>query len=161
MYEFIRGKLATVNSLYIVIEAYGIGYKLAIPLNHLRKLPPLGETLFLYTAWVVRENSQALYGFLTQKERDLFEILLALSGIGPKTALGIMGHVELSELEKAVLANNSNVFTKVPGVGKKTADRLIIDLKGRLSLSSSIHPSTKQQDALNALIHLGYTQAIA
>lgn len=164
MYEYLRGQLIAINPLQVVIEINGIGYKLSIPVNHLNKLPSIGETLFLYTAWIVRETSQTLYGFLTRKERDLFEMLLTFSGIGPKTALAIMGHLEWADFEQAVLASDGRAFARVPGIGKKTAERLMVDLRGRLSeleRDCSTQPSNKLQDVLNALIHLGYTQAAA
>ncbi len=165
MYEYIRGQLIEITVLKLVIDVNGIGYKLLVPVNYLGKLPQKGENIFLYTSWIVREVSQTLYGFLTQKERDLFELLIAISGVGPKTALVIMGHLELPDLERAVRTNNSLAFVRVPGVGKKTAERLLIDLRGRLDSLDITDPkrlrSSNLQDAFNALIHLGYSQASA
>ncbi len=157
MYEYFRGQLIDKAPPFAIVEVHGIGYKLALPSNAFNKLPHPGVEVFLYTSWVVRETGQALYGFLAKEERDLFEILITLSGIGPKTALAILGHFELPLFAEAVHTGNVKAISQVPGIGKKTAERLLIDLKGKLNISSlpqSVHCS-KIQDALNALLHLG------
>jgi holliday junction DNA helicase RuvA len=160
MYDYFTGKLVEKGALYVVLEVQGIGYKLHIPLNLVGKLPGVGQPLFLYVSWVVREMSQTLYGFDTKSKRDLFELLLTLSGIGPKTALAIVGYFDPSHLEEAVRIGNSAALVQVPGVGKKTAERLIVDLRDKLKFASlpTTPLSSKVQDALNALLHLGYSQ---
>jgi holliday junction DNA helicase RuvA len=164
MYAYFNGKLVEKTPLFAIVEVHGIGYKCHIPITLVSKLPPVGEQVLLYVSWVVREMSQALYGFATQEQRDLFELLLTLSGIGPKTALALVGHFELEDLEESVRTGNSQSLTQVPGIGKKTAERLIVDLKGKLKFSpfpKSAVTSSKVQDALNALLHLGCSQAHA
>lgn len=164
MYAFIRGKLIESTLSIAIIEAQGIGYKLFVPLNLLSKLPSIGQEVLLHTSFVVREASQALYGFFAREERDTFEILIGLSGIGPKTALGVIGHLELTGLAEAVQSNNVSLLSKVPGIGKKTAEKMILDLKGRVDLmnvSSLPALPSSRKDALNALINLGYTQNTA
>lgn len=165
MYDYLEGKLIEENSLYVVLGVGGIGFKLFIPINLSRRLPAIGQQVILYTTLIVRENFQALYGFISKGEREMFERLVALSGIGPKTALGIIGHLELNVLAEAVRSNNIVLLSKVPGIGKKTAERLIIDLKGKLEdlpLSGlEKQPFSLQYDALHTLMNLGFSQSLA
>jgi Holliday junction DNA helicase RuvA len=168
MYDYFKGSLTDANHFSATIECGGIGYKLSIPLSTLGKLPPIGSTTILYTSFVIRENSQALYGFLSRQERELFEILITMNGVGPKTALSLIGHLSIEELEKAVLEGNLTKLTKVPGIGKKTAERLLLDLKDKSKalfhrdLSLGVDSPHRQslpsiaQDAINALLNLGY-----
>lgn len=159
MYEYIKGKLIEASAIYAVIETNGIGYKILIPVNLSLQL---GKETILYTSWVVRENSSQLFGFADKEERNLFELLISFSGIGPKTGLSIIGHLNKNDLQQAVLSNNISQLTKIPGIGKKTAERLLVDLKGRFDNSSpSFAPSQKIQDATFALINLGYSQELA
>lgn len=163
MYEYFRGKLVEKNQLYAVIEIQGIGYKIFTPLSHYPRLPDEGEGVFLYTSWVIREASQTLYGFLSKRERDLFELLITLSGIGPKTGLSLVGHLEMSDFESAIMTGNVSLLSKVPGIGKKTAERLIVDLKGKFTgfEPSGLKQTSLRYDALNALMNLGYSQTTA
>lgn len=163
MYDYFRGPLIEVNSSIAVIDIHGIGYKLFIPAHLSEKLPPIGSEITLYTYHVVREDAQNLYGFFEKNERDLFEKLLSISGIGPKTALNIIGHLPLPLFTKAVQRNDIATFTKVPGIGKKTAERLLLELRGKLD---DFHyeidvPIKKISDAEKALINLGYTRNLA
>ena len=159
MYDYFNGKLTEKNGHYAVVEAGGIGYKLYIPASVYAKLPPPGGPALLYASWVVREVSQTLYGFIAKDERDLFELLLTVSGIGPKSALGLVGHFDPLALQEIVRKGNAAALAKAPGIGKKTAEKLIVDLKSKLKISilpqTSSHSCT--QDALNALLRLGYT----
>ena len=163
MYDFFKGLLVEKNSVYIVIDIGGIGYKLNIPASHFSKLPAEGKVLLLYASWVVREMSQTLYGFLEKCERDLFEQLLTISGIGPKTSLALISHYSQEELEKIVRHEDISALAQVPGIGKKTAEKLLIDLRSRLKLSSfpKTTYSSRTQDALSALLRLGCTQSHA
>lgn len=173
MYAYIKGQLQHADAQYAVLEAGGIGYKIFIPGNLFSKLPHMGETIILHTSFVVREQSQALYGFLTVNERDLFEILLNVSGIGPKTALSIIGHLSMSDLQSAILSGDIPTISRVPGIGKKTAERLIVEMRDKapslltpdpsnLAIHSLCDPHSQQtKDALSALINLGYNQTIA
>lgn len=172
MYEFIRGKLVHAETVKVILEAHGVGYALQIPVNIYGQLPHPGVEVILYTSFVVRELSQTLYGFLSPGERDLFEILLDISGIGPKLALSLCGHLTVYEMQQALLIHDSTIFNRVPGVGKKTAERLLIELKGKLEgilpptptqLAVPLSDPRAQQihDAMSALISLGYSQQIA
>jgi Holliday junction DNA helicase RuvA len=171
MYASIRGKLLQNQTTYIVLEAQGIGFKIWIATNTLGKIPAPGEELLLHTSFVVREFSQALYGFIHPEERDLFETLIDISGIGPKTALSLIGHLSLQGLQDVVLTEDIKTLCKVPGIGKKTAERLLVELKNKLdgfftSLPQNLFIPTDAaknshvQDAIKALVNLGYnTQA--
>lgn len=164
MYAFIRGKLIEASLSQVILEAHGVGYRLLVPISLMGKLPALGSEMMLQTSFVVREASQALYGFFSCEDRDVFEVLINVSGIGPKTALSILGHLELPGLVDAINRSNVALLSKVPGIGKKTAERLILELRGRLDVmcASNQHvlPNSRA-DALNALINLGYTHSSA
>lgn len=166
MYAFIRGKIAVATPTFITLDVSGVGYKIAIPLNTLSKLPETGEVALLYTSFVVRELFQGLYGFTTSEERDLFEVLIEISGIGPKTALNLIGHYPPDQLHTLILAEDTVALSKVPGIGKKTAERLLVELKGKLdAFPAPTTPLTSKkqnmQDALKALMKLGYNPSIA
>lgn len=163
MYEYFSGKLVHKEAHLVVLDVQGIGYKLHVPTNLLGQLPMEGTHIFLYVSWVVREMSQTLYGFATQEIRDLFELLITLSGVGPKIALALISHFEPTDLADVVRKGNSLALAQVPGIGKKTAEKLIVELKNRLKLTffPKISHSSKTQDALNALLRLGYSQTNA
>lgn len=164
MIEYIKGILTESTPLKTVLEVGGIGYKLSIPLNNYSKLPSIGEKVCLYISTVIREDSHKHYGFLTSAERDLFETLIEISGIGPKTALALLGHLEPSDLQIAISQSDVTSICKVPGIGKKTAERLVVEMKDRVqksvpsfsSIASPSSPSPLMGDALRALVHLGY-----
>ncbi|HRD55847.1 MAG TPA: Holliday junction branch migration protein RuvA [Parachlamydiaceae bacterium] len=174
MYAYIKGILTESCPIYAVLEAFGIGYKIYIPVDLFAKLPALKEELLLYTSFVIRENAQTLYGFLSPKERDLFETLQGVTGIGPKLALCIIGHLEVKSLHAAISHQDIAAISKVPGVGKKTAERLIIEFRDKLDTlfpESSFNDyaidlqkdpkKVKIHDAMSALINLGYSQMVA
>lgn len=189
MYAFIKGLLAYSSSTYIHLETHGVGYKIWIPSNIISKLPNKGEEVLLYTTFVVRENAHTLYGFLSEQERDLFELYIDISGVGPRTALSLIGHLSLHQLHTAIQHNDLKPLCKVPGIGRKTAERLIMEIRDKLpnfisnysfnhelndenssftsfSLSSvqiiKDDPQTQAiKDAISALINLGYNQAAA
>jgi len=172
MFAYIKGILIASQPTYVIVEANGIGYTLYIPSRMYDQLPGSGQTAQFFTSFVIREFSQTLYGFLTSHERDIFEILLSVTGIGPKLALSLIGHLTLPELHAAVCQQDLPALCKVPGVGKKTAERLIVELKDKLANMVQIFPSTpfitmtdsksqRIQDAMLALINLGYTQSTA
>src|SRR5580700_10493771 len=128
MFEYIKGILARSSLTQVTLDVQGIGYRLQIPFNHFAKLPALGTETLLYVSCVIREDSHKLYGFLTEHERDLFEHLIDISGIGPKTALALIGHMELQQLQTAIQQGNITAVCKIPGIGKKTAERLIVEM---------------------------------
>ena len=171
MYDYIKGILQDLSPSKATLETHGIGYSLFIPLNVFSDLcSSKGKEITLFTSFVVREDSQRLFGFLDKHGRDTFETLSEISGIGPKTAMAIIGHLSLKELDKAVHEQDILTLSKVPGIGKKTAERLILDMKDKLKhLKTFIDEKeflSKDQislmnDALSALINLGYSQSLA
>ncbi|MEC7838942.1 MAG: Holliday junction branch migration protein RuvA [Chlamydiota bacterium] len=173
MYAYISGKLTKATPLYVIIELSGVGYQVYIPASAHAKLPQLGEQLHLFTCFVVRELSQTLYGFISEQEKEIFEVLLAISGIGPKIALSILGHLSPVELCDAVANHDTKSICKVPGIGRKSAERLMIEVKDKLAAMAPDSPSRFAvdlnggkhadlvQDAMSALINLGYNQAVA
>lgn len=168
MYAFIKGKFVEGTAEYAVIEVGGVGYKLFTPMSALGKFPAPGKEITLHASFVVRENSHALYGFLEKEEKGLFESLIEVSGIGPKTALSLIGHLSLSQFYQAVQSNNLLTLSKVPGIGKKTAERLVVEMRGKkvTSLlqkhgSESYADTPPIQDALATLLNLGFTHASA
>jgi holliday junction DNA helicase RuvA len=161
MIEFIKGILCEQKGNKILIEVGGIGYGIFLPSNALGELPPIGSSLSLYTYPIIREDGHFLYGFLTKASKELFELLNQVSGVGPKTALSLIGYLDLGELIQALTMGNTLLLAKAPSIGKKTADRLIMELKDKLKslslLSSEVHSSSSQlfNDALSALLRLG------
>lgn len=170
MYEYLKGILVEATPLRAVLEVHGVGYTLTIPFNNYSKLPALGAPLTLYTTLVVREDSQRLFGFLTQQQRTLFESLIEVSGIGPKTAVALIGHMEVADLQGAITQGNTQMICKIPGIGKKTAERLIVEMRDKIkktftsaggtqTTSSELGGDSVVHDALSALLNLGYNQA--
>ncbi len=164
MFAFIQGILKEKEPHAAIIETNGIGYRISIPLNAYSQLPLLESQTFLYLSQVIREDSHTLYGFLSKEERDLFETLITISGIGPKTAVAIIGHMETQALHHAIQTSDLRILSKIPGIGKKTAERLVIELRDKLKGSSKKDkhlPATGASqgivaDAINALLNLGY-----
>ena len=161
MYDFIRGPLIELVPGSAVLDAGGVGYRVFIPVKSFGKMPPLKQEVLLYTSFVIRENSQSLFGFLTKPERDLFEQLLAISGVGPKTAISLVGHLDYNDLISSIQGSDAHSLCKVPGIGKKTADRIILEVKDKLSTILIDEDSIASRDATRALVNLGYSQAIA
>ncbi len=174
MFAYIKGILTTVYPTYVVIDVNGVGYAVFISCRLLGELPDIHQAIQLFTTFVVRESSQSLYGFLESQERDAFEILMNVAGVGPKLALSLIGHLTFSELQVAVSSQDIATLCRVPGVGKKTAERLIVELKDKFpglwpfeaaevatSGGAIAQHSQYAQDAVLALINLGYSQSIA
>jgi Holliday junction DNA helicase RuvA len=159
MYEYIKGTLAEKDPQKAVVEAGGIGYKLMIPLSAFSRLPPLKKPVELYLSHIVREDSETLYAFITREERDLFELLLTVSGIGPKTGISIVGHADIGTFQRAIASSDVRLLSKIPGIGKKTAERLVIEMrdkfKGKKGTVPTLEPGL-HSDAYSALINLGY-----
>ena len=167
MFEYIQGKLVEYSPHQAVIDVNGVGYRLLIPLSTYTHMPQLGSQMLLYISTVIREDSHRYFAFLNRKERDFFEKLSDISGIGPKTALNLIGHMDSTSLEEAIASANIFLLSKVPGIGKKTAERLIVELKDKIEKGSiakipstlATHKSERDStisDALNALMNLGY-----
>jgi len=156
----ITGTLAEKSPPQLLIDVNGVGYEIDVPMSSFYNLPGLGERVTLLTHFVVREDAQILYGFLTHDERATFRLLVKISGVGPRTALSILSGLSVTELAQAVSLQESGRLVKVPGIGKKTAERLLLELKGKLgdSLAAPTRvASDAQGDILQALLALGYS----
>ena len=161
MFEYLVGTLTEAFPTKAIIETSGLGYAVNIPLSTYNKLPKIGSEVKIYLSLSIREDAHLLYGFFTREERDLFLSLCDVSGIGPKTALALIGHLEATDLYMAISQSQVSVLCKIPGVGKKTAERLVVELKDRLKVKNSLPPSIPKEnslagDAISALINLGY-----
>lgn len=162
MFEYIQGTLTEKEPSKAIVDAGGIGYKLQIPLSTFHRLPDLNSSIRFFLSHIVREDSEALYAFLTKEERDLFETVLNISGIGPKTAIAIIGHMDILSFQKAIAAADIRLLSKIPGIGKKTAERLVIEMrdkfqgKGKKTFSPAFQGNSLFSDALSALLNLGY-----
>jgi Holliday junction DNA helicase RuvA len=157
----LTGTLAEKNPPQLLIDCSGVGYEVDVPMSTFYNLPPLGERVVLLTHLVVREDAHLLYGFLTAGERATFRELLKISGIGARTALALLSGLSVTELAQAVTQQQVARLTKVPGIGKKTAERLLLELKGKLApdLGAAATPaSDAQADIVQALIALGYNE---
>ena len=156
----ITGTLAEKSPPQLLIDVNGVGYEIDVPMSSFYNLPGLGERVTLLTHFVVREDAQVLFGFLTHDERATFRLLVKISGIGPRTALAILSGLSVNELAQAVSLQESGRLVKVPGIGKKTAERLLLELKGKLGDSLAVPASVAshaQGDILQALLALGYS----
>ena len=157
----LAGLLAEKNPPQILIDCQGVGYEVWVPMSSFYQLPALGERLTLLTHFVVREDAQLLYGFATEAERAAFRELIRVSGIGPRMALAVLSGMSVAELAQAIAAQDGARLTKVPGIGKKTAERLLLELKGRLgpdlgAVGAAAPASDSQGDIQQALLALGY-----
>lgn len=159
MFEYFRGTLMQATPNRAVLDIGGIGYAIQISPKTYQKLPQINTEVFLYVAPIIREDEHILFGFLTLEEKNLFHQLTSVSGVGPKTAVTILGHVEAADLQLAILQGNTSLLSKIPGIGKKTAERLVMELKDKFSNHNStisLSKGTTAADAVSALIHLGY-----
>ena len=163
----IEGQLVEITDNVILVAVGGIGYEVEVSHNVLAKLPGRDQPVRFYTHFVVREDAQQLYGFASRAERDLFRLFLRISGVGPKLAMSLISSVTLPELAASVRAGRLNVLTRVPGVGRKTAERLMVELKDKLpdvvlpAPASPREASVATQEAEQALVTLGYRPAEA
>ena len=156
------GLLAAKNPPQLLIDVGGVGYEVDVPMSTFYQLPAPGARITLLTHFVVREDAQVLYGFLTEEERATFRQLVRISGVGPRTALSILSGLSVAELAQAVTLQESGRLVKVPGIGKKTAERLLLELKGKLGpelgLPAAAAVSDAQADIVQALLALGYSE---
>ena len=155
----LTGTLLQKNPPQIAVDVHGVGYEVDVPMSTFYNLPALGEPVVLLTQFVVREDAQVLFGFLTQEERSTFRLLIKISGVGPRTALAILSGLSVNDLAQAVSLQESGRLVKVPGIGKKTAERLLLELKGKLGdalAAPSQAGGAEQADILQALMALGY-----
>jgi len=159
----LQGRLLRKATQEVVVDVHGVGYRVQIPLSTFYKLPLEGEPVELRTHTHVREDALLLFGFLTGEEQELFERLIAISGVGPKVALNILSGIEAPDLVEALRSSDIARLTRVPGVGKKTAERLVLELKDKMPAASPAVPSPSpagatRGDLVSALVHLGYSQ---
>ncbi len=160
MIASLRGKLIYKQPYNIIIEVGGVGYSINVPLNTLSALPEEGKDIFIYVYTHVRQDTLQLYGFLSNDEKKIFVALLGISGIGPKMALNILSGIPYDKLLQAIEREDIALLCKIPGLGKKTAHRLILELKEKLP--STIDTFDKLfEDTLSALINLGYKKSLA
>jgi Holliday junction DNA helicase RuvA len=159
----LNGTLLEKTPPLILIDCHGVGYECEVPMSTFYNLPALGEKVTMLTHFVVREDAQLLYGFGSEQERATFRQLLKVNGIGAKSALSILSGLSIDDLAQAVAMQDSAMLTRVPGVGKKTAERLLLELKDKFSLAGlnaaqANQPKSAASDVLNALISLGYNE---
>ena len=168
MYSFLSGVLAEKTHTTATIDVNGIGFQLMIPLSTSQKLPNVGGQVRLLTHHVVREDAELLFGFATEEERSLFKLLLSVSGIGPKMAITVLSGLGIGELKKAIVNGSVPALTAISGIGRKTAERLIVELREKVMIEGQVEsgqPSSALsknevlvQDSLRALVSLGYTK---
>ena len=157
----LTGTLIEKNPPEVLLDVHGVGYEVDVPMSTFYNLPGLGEKVSLLTHFIVREDAQLLYGFATPQERQTFRELIKVSGVGPRTALSVLSGMGADDLAQAVTLQEAGRLVKVPGIGKKTAERLLLELKGKLGpdLSQPVSVANDAQaDILQALIALGYSE---
>lgn len=159
----LHGTLLEKTPPLVLIDCNGVGYECEVPMSTFYNLPAIGEKVVMLTHFVVREDAQLLYGFGTNQERATFRQLLKVNGIGAKSALSILSGLSIGELVQAVALQETTMLTRVPGVGKKTAERLLLELKDKFTIDgvaamNSNQPKSASSDVLNALLALGYNE---
>lgn len=171
MITFLEGRLVDKQPTRVVLNVNGVGYEVSIPLSSFDRLGPLNEVCHLLTHHHVREDAELLYGFTTEEERHLFELLLGISGIGPKIALSALSGMSVREIKAAVAGNDVKRLSSISGIGRKTAERMVIELRDKLSdgdaldvaagADDSSPDDVRARDAILALVSLGYKQVDA
>lgn len=167
MYAYFKGKIAVKEPDLVIIEVAGIGYNIRISSGTASLLPPVGEEAKLYTYTAVREDAIALYGFLTKDDLDIFKLLIGVNGIGPKGGQSILSVMSSDELRFAILSGDAKMIAKAPGIGAKTAQRIILDMRDKVSLEDTLHTGEEEirvdpsvsdalREAVEALTALGY-----
>lgn len=158
----LSGTLLQKHPPQILVDCNGVGYEVDVPMSTFYNLPAAGEPVTLFTHLTVREDAHLLFGFGTLQERELFRQLIRISGVGPRMALALLSGMSVADLAQAVTLQQAGRLTKIPGIGKKTAERLLLELKGKLGPDLGIAGGSLQGDAssdiLNALIALGYSE---
>lgn len=158
----ISGKLLAKQPPQIIVDVQGVGYEIDVPMSTLYQLPATGADVTLLTHLTVREDAHLLYGFATEQERTVFRQLLRISGVGARTALSVLSGLSVADLHAAVSQQDTGRLTKIPGIGKKTAERLLLELKDKLKITVMSSPGTDAgainagSDIVNALLSLGY-----
>jgi len=159
----LHGKLTSKQAPQIIVECQGVGYEIETPMSTFLDLPPVGEELFLHTHLLVREDAQILYGFTSEQERSFFRTLLKISGVGAKMGLAILSTMTVADFQRCVEYEDAATLVKIPGVGKKTAERLIIEMRDKIDRSPNMPGSaplkvtaSPRSEAVDALVALGY-----
>ena len=162
MFGRLLGKLIDLTPPQVLVDVGGVGYEVDVPMSTFCNLPAEGSEITLLTHFIVREDAQLLYGFATAAERQTFRALIRISGVGPRIALAVLSGMSTQDLADAVEQGNATLLTRVPGIGKKTADRLVLELKGKLAGNAFAlaggAASAAQADILSALMALGYSE---
>lgn len=159
----LTGKLAAKHPPQVLVEVGGVAYELDVPMSTFYGLPATGEPVTLHTHFAVREDAHTLYGFATLEERAAFRQLIRISGVGARTALAVLSGLSVAELAQAVALQEAGHLTRIPGIGKKTAERLLLELKGKLADAiagggTAAAPASNAADIQNALVALGYSE---
>ena len=154
----LSGKLAAKQPPHVLVDVGGVAYELDVPMSSFYALPGVGEPVTLFTHLLVREDAHNLYGFATLEERSAFRQLIRISGIGARTALAVLSGMSVADLAHAVALQDGARLTKVPGIGNKTAERLLLELKGKLADAVSGTGGGSRSDVTNALVALGYSE---
>ncbi len=171
MISYVKGELTETGTDSVVVEAGGIGYQIFVPSSILSELPPIGETVKIYTYFQVREDAMQLFGFLHRDDLEVFRMLIGVSGIGPKGALAILSGITPDDLRFAVISGDDKAIAKAPGIGRKTAQKVILELKDRMSLEDAFEKKSEHiaaasenagaageaGEAVEALTALGYS----
>lgn len=171
MIGYLKGELTDIRENYVVIEVGNIGYEVYLPASAIMELPPRGSAIKLYTYLHVREDAISLFGFLTKDDLEMFKLLITVNGIGPKGALGILSAISADDIRFAVLAEDAKTIAKAPGIGSKTASKLILELKDKFKLETAFEQRLmnqedkragsgifgKKEEAVQALTVLGYS----
>lgn len=164
----VRGRIASKTPPQLTVEAGGLGYELEAPMSTFYLLPSVGEEVRLLTHLVVREDAHVLYGFATEEERRLFRSLIKVSGVGPKIALALLSGISVEAFAQCVQSQNVAALTHIPGIGRKTAERLVVEMRDRLGTRDSLGgpavapaPASAEAEAFGALVALGYRPAEA
>lgn len=164
MIAFLTGEIQSKSASQVIINVGGVGYHVHISTNTFYELPEVGEALSLYIHTHLREDQLSLFGFLATAEKEIFQQLLKVSGIGPKLALNVLSGIPHRDFVQAVQSQDLSRLTSIPGIGRKTAERILIDLKDRLKIQSSLTTAVSQNgkqifdEALSALVNLGYSK---
>ena len=170
MIAYLKGTVLEAGPLELILDVQGVGYAIQIPITTAEKIPPVGQNCELYIHSVYREDSASLYGFVTKSDRDFFRLIIEkVSGIGPRIALSILSKMSVEILQNAIFNQDTSLLSQCPGIGKKTAERLVIELKDKVSTSNqslnsetglasskAYYSNSKYQDAVSSLITLGY-----
>lgn len=159
----LKGVLLEKTPPFVLLDVHGVGYEVEVPMSTFYNLPAVGESVTLLTQFIVREDAQLLFGFGTDRERSLFRQLLKVNGVGAKSALSILSGLSVEDLVRAITLQDTGMLTRIPGVGKKTAERLLLELKDKFNTLDGVslaggQPQSSNADVLKALLALGYNE---